>query len=283
MKKLVFCLSLAVLTAGLFASESDGIFLYKMGQFEIYMLVGAERDGNTSIIPGAGEAILKRYIPAAGFKHSTNAFLVKAPGRIVLIDTAFGGPIFEKIEKLGVKPEQVDAVLMTHLHGDHIGGLQKDGKPIFTKAKIYLDNKERDYFTKTAVNQAAVLALSAYGPNVITFDGSQFGSVAREILPGIRAIATYGHTPGHTSYLLESGRGKFIVAGDFLHIALVQFPHPDISATYDVDQIAAAASRAQIMEYAAKNRIPLGGMHIVYPGVGTVQADGNGYKFIPAQ
>jgi len=274
---LLFC----AMAAGAFASESDGIFAYKLGQFDIYMMVESERDGNTAIIPGAGEALLKRYIPASGFKHSTNTFLIKAPGRNILIDTGFGAAVFDKMEKLGVKPDQVDAVLITHLHGDHIGGLQKDGKALFPKAKIYLDTKERDHFTKIQVNQGAVAALNAYGSNVICFDALPPGPVFKELIPGISAIAAYGHTPGHTAFLAESGGKKFLIGGDFLHIALVQFPNPDISATYDIDQNAAAASRRALMDYAASSKIPLGGMHIVYPGAGNVEADGNGYRFLP--
>ena len=281
-KILILALLLCGITIGAFASESDGIFVCQVGQFEVYMLVGTEREGNTSIIPGAGADVIRRYIPASGFKHSTNVFLIKAPGRNILVDTAFGGVIFDKMEKLGVKPDQVDAVLLTHMHGDHIGGLQKDGKPLMPKAKVYLDNRERDYFTKIAVNQGAVDALNAYGSNVIGFDALPFEPVLKEILPGISAVATYGHTPGHTSFLLESNGEKFLIAGDFLHIALVQFPRPDISATYDTDQKAAAASRTRIMNFAARFRIPVGGMHIVYPAVGNVETDGNGFRFVPA-
>jgi len=284
MKKMfVLAFFLCAMTIAGFASESDGIFAYKAGQFEIYMLVGSEREGNTGIIPGAGADVLRRYIPGSGFRHSTNAFLIKAPGRNILIDTAFGGVIFEKMEKLGVKPDQVDAVLLTHMHGDHIGGLQKDGKPLMPKAKVYLDSREREYFTKIAVNQGAVAALNAYGSNVVTFDAQSFDPVLKEILPGISAIATYGHTPGHTSFLIDSNGEKLLIAGDFLHIALVQFPRPDISATYDLDQKVAAASRARLMNFAARFRIPIGGMHMVYPAVGFVEADGNGYRFVPAK
>ncbi|MCL1837641.1 MAG: MBL fold metallo-hydrolase, partial [Treponema sp.] len=88
-------------------------------------------------------------------------------------------------------------------------------------------------------------------------------------------------TPGHTVFLVENGGEKLIIAGDFLHIALVQFPRPDISASYDVDKAEAAISRWQIIDYAARNNIPIGGMHIVYPGIGTAEASGNGFSFTP--
>ena len=282
-KEIIIGLLFGAVVTGGFASESDGIFSYRVGNIEVYMLVESESNGNTSIIPGADAATLSRYIPATGFKHSTNAFLVKASGRIVLVDTGFGRTIFDKMKSLGVEPGDVDAVLIPHLHGDHIGGLQRDGEAVFTKARVYLAAKEHEYFTKTQVNRGAVAALAPYGDNVITFEPGELGSPPRELLSGISPIAAYGHTPGHTAFLVESGGAALIIAGDFLHIALVQFPNPDISATYDMDQRAAATVRRQLMDYAAKNKIPIGGMHMVYPGIGTVDADGNGYRFTPAR
>ena len=126
-------------------------------------------------------------------------------------------------------------------------------------------------------------ALALYGDRVLDFDACELGSAYKELLPGITAIANYGHTPGHTAFLVGDGSDKLIIAGDFLHIALVQFPVPDISASYDVDPKAAAVARRQIMDYVAKNKIPIGGVHIVYPGIGMVETDGTGFRFLPLQ
>jgi len=266
-----------------YADQGDGIYSAKVGQYEVYVLVESERDGNTGILVGADEAVLKRYIPAEGFKHTANAVLIKAPKQNILIDTGTGagGIIVEKVKKLGVQPENIDAVLITHLHGDHFGSLQKDGAAVFTKAKIYLSAKEHEYFTKTNVNQGAVAALAPYGSKVTTFEPGELGKKPKEIVPGISPIAAYGHTPGHTLYLIENNKQKLLIIGDLLHIALVQFPVPEISATYDMDQKAAAAVRRQVLDYAAKNKIPVAGMHIVYPGTGGVSVEGSGFKFSP--
>jgi len=278
---------LGAFTAAVYGSENDGIFSFKVGQFEVFLLVESERDGNAGILVGADEDLIKRYVPPQGFKHTANAILVKAPRQNILIDTGTGagGVIIEKIKKLGVEPDKINAVLLTHLHGDHFGSLQKDGKAVFPKAKIYLSEKELEYFTKTNVNQAAVNALAPYKSNVVTFDPGPLHLERRQsILPGIFPIAAYGHTPGHTIFLLENGRAKLLIVGDLLHVAVVQFHHPSISASYDVDGAAAAQTRTQVLSYAATNRLPIAGMHIVYPGMGFVEAyDRESFKFSPME
>jgi glyoxylase-like metal-dependent hydrolase (beta-lactamase superfamily II) len=245
------------------------------------MLVETQRQGNAGILIGVDDAFLRQYIPESGFMHSTNTFFIKTPKQNILVDTGFGGAVFEKIKKLGVEPDKVDAVLLTHMHGDHIGGLQKDGKALFSKAKIYVSSKDREYFTKTNVNEGAVAALAPYGSRVVTFEPGELGARIKALLPGIKPFAAYGHTPGHTVFLIENGKGKLLIAGDFLHVALVQFPAPNVSATYDVDPILAATTRRQVLAYAAANKIPVGGMHIVYPAVGNVETAGNGFRFVP--
>jgi len=265
-----------------FGNENDGIFAFRIGQFEVFMLVESERAGNAGILVGADSAVLNRYIPAEGFRHSANAFLVKAGGQNILIDTGTGtGDILlGKIKTLGVEPDNINAVLITHLHGDHFGSLQRNGRAVFPNAKIYLSARELEYFTVTNVNQGAAAALAPYSSQITAFEPGGFDN-GREILPGVTPFAAYGHTPGHTIYQIESNGEKLLIIGDLLHVGPVQFPVPDISATYDMDQRTSASVRRQVLDYAARNRILIGGIHIAYPGTGTVEADGNGFKFTP--
>jgi len=290
-------------SAGDAVSAKDGIFSYRVGRFEVYLLVESERPGNTGILSGADESILQKFIPETGFYHSANAVLIRVPvpfrgRRNILIDTGTGRqgePIFEKIKKLGVEPDQIDAVLITHLHGDHFGGLVREGKAAFPRAKVYLSAREYNFFTKEQPNEAAIAALALYGSvgnagsggdadsRVITFEPGGLGSASKALLPGITPIAAYGHTPGHTVFMVENRREKLLVLGDLLHVALVQFPVPEISATFDMDPVTSAVMRRQVMAYAAENKIPVAGMHIVYPGIGYVEAKGEGFRFIPVK
>jgi glyoxylase-like metal-dependent hydrolase (beta-lactamase superfamily II) len=166
------------------------------------------------------------------------------------------------------------------MHGDHTGGLAKNGQALFPNARVCLAEQERDYWTRTHVNQGAVAALAPYGSKVSVFRPGEPGTQAAELLPGITAVAAFGHTPGHTLFLFESAGQKLLIWGDLMHVEKIQFPRPEISVTYDVDPAAAAVSRKKILEYAAANNIPVAGMHLVYPAIGIVRAEGGGYRFV---
>jgi glyoxylase-like metal-dependent hydrolase (beta-lactamase superfamily II) len=265
-----------------FAADSN-IFAWKVGGFEVWTLVENRRQGGVpAILLGADKAALDRYYPNGTSVSETNTFLIRGGGKIILVDTGFGTTLFNSMKTLGISPDSVDAVLLTHLHGDHIGGLQRDGKALFPGAKVYLAQQERDYWTKTNVNQGAAAALAAYSNKVETFRPGELGAKIAELLPGITPIAAFGHTPGHTLFMVESNGQKLLIWGDLMHAEQIQFPRPDISVTYDTDPVIAASSRKKVLEYAAANNIPIAGMHLVYPAIGRVSVEGNGYKLTPA-
>jgi glyoxylase-like metal-dependent hydrolase (beta-lactamase superfamily II) len=264
-----------------FAADPQ-IFNWKTGSFQVYMLVENRGQGRPNILVGASTAQLEGFFPNGTYASETNTFLIQGGGKTVLIDTGFGGALFAALKQLKVRPEDVDAVLLTHLHGDHTGGLVKGGAVLFPNARVYLAREEL-----AAADANARQILGAYGNRVETFSPSPLGSGSTaslpELLPGIKAIAAFGHTPGHTAYLIENNEERLLIWGDLMHVQGIQFPLPDIAVSYDTDAAAAIASRRKILEYAARYRIPIGGMHLEYPAIGVVDQAGAGFRFLPAR
>ena len=248
------------------------IYSYPVGNIEVLTLVETRRPGGipTTLID-IDKELLASYYPDGTSLHETNTFLVRNGERLVLIDTGFGTTLFENLKELEIKPQDIKDILITHLHGDHFSGLSRDGKALFPKAKVHVAHGELEYWTKTNVNQGAIDALAPYEVKEF-IPGAQ-------ILPGIRSIAAFGHTPGHTMFMVESEGKKLLIVGDMAHVQKVQFPHPEISVTYDTNPVDAAAVRKNVLNYAAKAKIPIAGMHLLYPAIGNVVADGDGYVF----
>ena len=271
------------------------VYTYKAGAFEVSLLSEGQSDGNSSNLIGADEATMQKYVPSGTYPTAVNAFLVRTP-RLVLIDAGFGRELFSNLKSLGVEPSQIDTVLLTHMHGDHIGGLLVDGKPAFPKADLYLAQQERDYWADEKIMKTfpadrqggfknAQKVLAAYGEAVRTFNPSELGSSDEPLLPGIRAVAAFGHTPGHTLYMLQDEAhdgAKLLIWGDLTHAMAVQMPVPQVAMTYDVDPEMAVTSRRAVLKYVADKKIPVAGMHVPYPGIGKVTPlSAGGYRFTP--
>jgi glyoxylase-like metal-dependent hydrolase (beta-lactamase superfamily II) len=277
------------------SAESPQVYTRKVGSFEVSLLSEGQSDGSGANLMGADEAAMKKYVPNGTYPTAVNAFLVRTPDRLVLVDAGFGRELFSNLKSLGAEPGQIDAVLLTHMHGDHIGGLLIGDGAAFPKASLYLARQERDYWASEEIMRTfpedrqggfknAQKVLEVYGDAVRTFDPSDPSSGGVPLLPGIKAVAAFGHTPGHTLYMVEpGGDAKLLIWGDLTHAMSIQMPLPEVTMTYDVDPKTAAASRLAVLKYVTDSKIPIGGMHVPYPGIGTVvPAPDGGYRFTPA-
>jgi glyoxylase-like metal-dependent hydrolase (beta-lactamase superfamily II) len=226
---------------------------------------------------------------------SVNAYLINTGSRLVLVDTGAGnlfgptlGRLASNLQASGYRPEDVDDILLTHLHPDHVGGLAAGGARVFPNATIHVDKRETDYWLSKAnldaapndskgFFQGAMASLAPYvdARRIATFSGDG------EPVPGIKAIASHGHTVGHTSYLVESGGRQLLLVGDLIHVPAVQLAHPDVTIAFDSDAGAAAASRDAVFRKAVREGTLIGAAHIAYPGLGHLRAAGSGFEWVP--
>jgi glyoxylase-like metal-dependent hydrolase (beta-lactamase superfamily II) len=263
----------------LFSAETN-IFSYKVGNIEVSTMVENRGQGRTSVLVNPIKEDMQKYLPAETYQSEVNTFLVKTQDQIILIDTGFGTTLFDNLKALHVSPDQIDAVLLTHTHGDHINGLSKDGKALFPNAKVYLAVPEKDFFASSA--SASILV--QYGNNVETFEPKELGNQIEDLLPGIKAVSAFGHTPGHTMFMISSEGKMLLVWGDLVHVEDIQIPVPGQSVSYDSDTQAAANVRNRVFEYVSRNNIPVAGMHLRYPAMGFLASDGTGvYTFMAAK
>ncbi|CEJ13837.1 N-acyl homoserine lactonase [bacterium YEK0313] len=293
----------ALARAPLAGAQVPGLYRMKVGALEVTAVLDGHLDLPQALFPkatdGEAEALLDRAaVPRARHVNCpVNTYLVNSGDRLVLVDTgtadAMGpslGLMPRNLAAAGVTPEQIDTVLMTHLHPDHANGLiTPDGKAFFPNAELVVAGVEYDFWTDQALmNQAPAdsqsffrMAQAALQPYNDANRLRRLGRDASEVVPGISAVAAPGHTPGHTGYRIASGSQQLLVWGDIVHVAPFQFARPDWSIAFDTSQDTAAASRRRLFDMTATDRIMVAGMHLPFPGIGHVLREGEAYRFVP--
>jgi glyoxylase-like metal-dependent hydrolase (beta-lactamase superfamily II) len=263
---------------------------FTIGKAIVTPLQDEARAMQIRIFSGAPEEVIKRLASGDAVPSGIFGFLVRLDKQVVLIDTGYGREsrpksfLHERLAAAGVMPESVTHVLLTHLHGDHVGGLARQGRAAFPNARVLVAAQEKDYWLnpETLRQQPARKGnielikqnFALYGDKVQTFS---FGQL---VVPGITAMAAVGHTPGHTIFLLESGSQRMLFLGDLVHGAALQFADPRICASFDMDTAQAVATRMIFMDLAAQKKIPVAGAHLPPPGVGRVRAGKGDEKFV---
>jgi glyoxylase-like metal-dependent hydrolase (beta-lactamase superfamily II) len=242
---------------------------------EVWVLVESSGHGGTGALIDPPAEVLARYVPDETFPNATNAVLVRRGDQVTLIDAGYGRTIFEKMAALGIAPEDVDEVLLTHMHGDHIGGMLREGAKAFPNATVSLAQREFDHWTATG-NEQAMKIFEAYAGSLKMLSPVEVDSPMGQ---GFTPVAAYGHTPGHTMFMIRDGYEQLLVWGDLTHAMAVQMPHPEISVRYDVDPAVARESRMKVLRVVAAEGIPVVGMHIAATTPGDVVASGSGYEF----
>lgn len=239
------------------------------------------------------DALLRDEFQTNPVQTSINVFLLEIGNRRILIDTGVGelfgvdtgGKLIGSLSAAGFQPEQIDDILITHVHADHIGGLVHKGLAVFSNATVHAGQADVDFFfdsAKTATHADAKSSTEAVEMLKPYADAGRLKpfSGTSAILPGITAIAHPGHTPGSAFYTLESQGQKIVFVGDIVHSA-AQFAEPSITIVYDADSSQAEQVRKKSFAEFATQRTLIALPHLPFPGVGHIRSSGEGFQWVP--
>jgi len=279
---------------------NSGFHRFRLGAFEITAV-------NDGVRPGDGihtifgvdrdeaevSALLEEnFLPADRFVNSFTPTLVNTGEDLVLFDTGLGagarggglGQLRARLEASGYAPGDVTIVVVTHFHGDHIGGLMEDGAPAFPNARYVTGQAEYDFWTAGERQSGPTgNAARAVQANVVPLaEETTFIGDGEEVVPGITGMLAAGHTPGHMIFHLESEGRRLLLTADTANHYVASLRRPDWHVSFDMDREAGAATRTRVFDMVAAERIPFLGYHMPFPAVGFIEKLDVGYRFVPA-
>ncbi len=240
------------------------------------------------IVPADIEQI-KALLPDGSFTSYVNAYLLQLNGRNILFDTgvgaAQGGNLLEALAAYGIKPGAIDMVVLTHLHIDHAGGLYNENKEVFNNAEVWIAKPEVAYWCDSQEFPATQKGSVFFARQALKVAHLNTFTPGCTITPGLQALPAFGHTPGHTAFLITTNEKRVLVWGDIMHVPAVQFARPEVGVVYDVNGREAVKTRQALLRQAQSEKVIVAGMHLPFPGWGAVQKPAGGgdagYVFAP--
>ena len=221
-------------------------------------------------------ASAEAFIPADKAQFFFTPTVVNTGAELILFDTGLAPEgIVGALEGAGYSPDQIDKVVITHMHGDHVGGLRGDAGETFANAAYITGEVEFDAWDMSGDEtfEAKVRPLA---------EKTTFLKGGDAVASGITAIEAFGHTPGHMAYMLESEGQNLVLAADFANHYVWSLAHPEWEVLFDRDKAMAAATRKRLLDMMATDKVPFIGYHMPFPALGYVEAREGGYRYVPA-
>lgn len=278
--------------------QAPGFYRFKVGDSQVTVV----NDG-INRVPEAGlanfvrnapvadvrTALSRQFLPADRLDITFNITFLNTGRQLILFDTGTGGQLaatagtmWANMRAAGIDPAAVDLIVLTHFHGDHVSGLtDREGRARFPNAEIVVPETEWAFWMgDRAPAQAATMVKSRFAP----YPQEKIRRVVStaEVAPGVRAMPTFGHTPGHTSYLVSSGSATLLVLGDVTNHPAINLRNPGWHIGFDMDGPVAETTRRRVFDQAAADRTPIVGYHWPFPALGHVAKAGDGYELVPA-
>ena len=282
------------------AGQIPGFYHRRIGDIVVTALSDGYLDGTLEVLQNITSDAAQGLLDAnfrPGRRTSVNCYLIYAAGRLALVETGSGdyllptaGKLHQNLKAAGVDCADIDTVILTHMHPDHSAGLTdpKTGRKFFPNAELVVhENEPKHWHDDGAMSRASERAkkmyfqcareqIAPYHNQTRTF------SKEEEVFPGVTSVLMHGHTPGHSGYMISSGKNSLLIWGDTIHVPEIQVPRPEVTIEFDTDPHQAAASRRRVFDMVATDRQLIAGMHVHFPGFAHLVRDGNGgYRMLP--
>jgi glyoxylase-like metal-dependent hydrolase (beta-lactamase superfamily II) len=303
--------SFALTTAGRLLAQTPqrtiarnaAIYRFKLGNFNLISISDGILNAPAALFAGDATPEKLKEVLQQGFQGETlavdcNVLLVDTGENKVLIDTGSGllngatvGKLIENLQQVQIQPSDITAVILTHAHGDHVGGLNGKSGLTFPKASYFISKQEWNFWTQASVDLPNFGAPAEMKQQMIKIAQTQLGlirdrvtqfDVNQEFLPGFTAIPAYGHTPGHVAIRIASGNAVMVHTADTVHISTINLWNPSWKPIFDADREMAATTRQAVLEKIAIDRTLMFAYHFPYPGIGHLRArDRGGFDWQP--